>query len=250
MTARAGHRRAVDARLGARGARPRHRARPALIQDRATRSWRRRAGAARSWPCSSTRPAAPIQLPAHTLPSARGQGEPLSGRLNPPEGASFAAVLIGEPADKWLLACDAGHGFIARARVAHRPQPRRQDRLPPAGEREGPAGVAGARGRGRAGRRRQHRRRLLAFPVADLPGDGKGPRQPDLRHTRARRPAPARSSWSRRSSSRRTRSLVVHCGERKMTLSWKDLQDYRGERGQRGAVLPRGWRKVDRLNVE
>ena len=53
-------------------------------------------------------------LPAHTLPSARGQGEPLSGRLDPPEGATFAAVAIGEPADKWLLACDAGHGFIAR----------------------------------------------------------------------------------------------------------------------------------------
>ena len=35
-----------------------------------------------------------------------------------------------------------------------------------------------------------------------------------------------------------------------MTLSWKDLAEYRGERGQRGAVLPRGWRKVDRLSVE
>jgi topoisomerase-4 subunit A len=45
-------------------------------------------------------------------------------------------------------------------------------------------------------------------------------------------------------------SVAVHCGERKMTLSWKDLQHYVGSRGQRGAVLPRGWRKVDRLNVE
>ncbi len=32
-------------------------------------------------------------LPAHTLPSARGQGEPLSGRLNPPDGAKFADLL-------------------------------------------------------------------------------------------------------------------------------------------------------------
>ena len=53
-------------------------------------------------------------LPAHTLPSARGQGEPLSGRLNPPDGARFAGVLIGEPEDRWLLASDAGYGFIVR----------------------------------------------------------------------------------------------------------------------------------------
>ncbi|MBF8292355.1 MAG: topoisomerase subunit, partial [Steroidobacteraceae bacterium] len=53
-------------------------------------------------------------LPAHTLASARGQGEPLSGRLDPPDGAIFAAVLIGEPSDPWLLACDAGHGFIVK----------------------------------------------------------------------------------------------------------------------------------------
>ena len=44
--------------------------------------------------------------------------------------------------------------------------------------------------------------------------------------------------------------LLVFCGERKMTLSWKDLDAYRGQRGQRGALLPRGWRKVDRVEAE
>src|SRR5690606_6749439 len=53
-------------------------------------------------------------LPAHTLPSARGQGEPLSGRLSPPSGASFVATLMGQDRDAWLLATDAGYGFIAR----------------------------------------------------------------------------------------------------------------------------------------
>src|SRR5246127_2878539 len=47
-------------------------------------------------------------LPAHSLPSARGQGEPLSSRLNPPDGAKFAGVLMGEPEDMFLLARDAG----------------------------------------------------------------------------------------------------------------------------------------------
>jgi topoisomerase-4 subunit A len=45
-------------------------------------------------------------------------------------------------------------------------------------------------------------------------------------------------------------TVAVHCGERKMTLSWKDLANYLGERSQRGAVLPRGWRKVERLSIE
>ncbi|MFI4890644.1 MAG: DNA topoisomerase IV subunit A [Steroidobacterales bacterium] len=50
-------------------------------------------------------------LDAHQLPAARGYGEPLSGSLDPPDGATFAAVLIGEPDDLWLLASDAGYGF-------------------------------------------------------------------------------------------------------------------------------------------
>ena len=51
-------------------------------------------------------------LPAHTLPSARGQGEPLTGRLSPPEGASFIAVMLGDAEDLCLLASDAGYGFV------------------------------------------------------------------------------------------------------------------------------------------
>ena len=48
---------------------------------------------------------------AHTLPAARGYGEPLSTMVDPPDGATFAAVLIGEPTDTWLIASDAGYGF-------------------------------------------------------------------------------------------------------------------------------------------
>src|ERR1700739_4737159 len=53
-------------------------------------------------------------LPTHSLPSARGHGEPLSGRLDPADGAQFAGVMIGEAEDLWLLATDAGYGFTAR----------------------------------------------------------------------------------------------------------------------------------------
>ena len=46
------------------------------------------------------------------------------------------------------------------------------------------------------------------------------------------------------------KSLIVRSGDRKMTLTWSDLKDYRGQRAQRGSVLPRGWRNVDTLEVE
>ena len=53
-------------------------------------------------------------LPSHQLPSARGQGEPLTGRINPPSGATFEALLTGVDADRYLLASDAGYGFVGR----------------------------------------------------------------------------------------------------------------------------------------
>ena len=58
-------------------------------------------------------------LPAHALPSARGQGEPLSGRLDPPDGATFPGVLIGDPEERWVLASSAGYGFVVKLEDLH-----------------------------------------------------------------------------------------------------------------------------------
>ncbi|MBE0810616.1 DNA topoisomerase IV subunit A, partial [Escherichia coli] len=53
-------------------------------------------------------------LPAHSLPSARGQGEPLSGRLTPPPGASFECVLLPDDDALFVIASDAGYGFVVK----------------------------------------------------------------------------------------------------------------------------------------
>ena len=53
-------------------------------------------------------------MASHNLPSARGQGEPLTGRINPPSGATFEGLLTGVSDDRFLLASDAGYGFVAR----------------------------------------------------------------------------------------------------------------------------------------
>jgi topoisomerase-4 subunit A len=188
-------------------------------------------------------------LPAHGLPGARGQGEPLSGRLDPPDGAGFPAVMIGEATDRWLLACDAGQGFVARLEslyarnragkaVFNLPDGARLLRASPVPE-GGPALVCAANSEGR----------LLAFPVTDLPEMDKG--RGNLIFGVPGKRARARTElMTAVAVVAEGGKLAVHCGERRMTLSWKDLENYRGERGQRGAVLPRGWRKVDRLEAE
>ncbi len=188
-------------------------------------------------------------LPAHSLASARGQGEPLSGQLDPPEGATFAAVLIGEPADRWLLACDAGHGFIAKLEslIGRNRAGKLVFRLPenakvlpaspvPADEE---SLVAAVNSDGR----------VLAFPVAELPEMEKG-RGNLIFGIPGKKSRAGDELMVAAVAVKPDQSVGVHCGERKMTLSWKDLQHYLGSRGQRGAVLPRNWRKVTRLSVE
>jgi len=185
-------------------------------------------------------------LPAHTLASARGQGEPLSGRLDPPDGATFAGVLLGEPEDLWLLAGDAGYGFTVRLKELHsrnkagkavlRVPDGGKVLLPVAVPADAEALVAVVNNVGK----------LLAFPVADVPElpRGKGNK---LFGISGKKFAAREEFLTAISVVARDRKLVVVSGERRMTLSFGELDAYRGARGQRGAVLPRGWRKVDRL---
>jgi topoisomerase-4 subunit A len=186
-------------------------------------------------------------LAAHTLPSARGLGEPLSGRLNPPDGAKFAGVMMGEAEDLWLLASDAGYGFTVRLKelITDRRAgksvltvPEGALVLPPAPVLDANSLVAVATNEGR----------LLVFKIADVPElpKGKGNKLFNV---------PVKTFETREEFLAGVAvvapggNLLVHAGERKMTLEWADLKPYRGERAQRGAVLPRGWRGVTRLEV-
>jgi topoisomerase-4 subunit A len=185
---------------------------------------------------------------AHSLPSARGLGEPLSSRVDPPDGAKWRGVMIGEPEDLWLVASDAGYGFTVRLKEAYASKkagktllniPEGALVLPPAPVPGDDALVAVTSEGGK----------LLVFPVKDVPelARGKGNKLFDI---------PTKKFASREDFLTgmavvpKDKSLVVRSGERKMTLSWSDLKDYRGQRAQRGSVLPRGWRTVDVLETE
>ncbi len=184
-------------------------------------------------------------LPAHTLPSARGQGDPLTGRLQPPDGARFVHVLCGDADNALLLASDRGYGFLTRLGNLHSRQKAGKAvlnlgsdsrSLPPVSISAGAEQVAVATSAGR----------LLVFPLAQLPelARGKGNKLIDIPSAR------------RRDGSERVvglcvleagQPLVVQAGKRHLTLKKDDLGGYEGERGRRGRALPRGFQRVDGL---
>jgi topoisomerase-4 subunit A len=181
-------------------------------------------------------------LAAHTLPSARGQGEPLSGRLNPPEGAHFAGVIIGEPNERWLLASSAGYGFIVTAEALYARNRAGKSVLGvPRGARVLiPAPVPAAAGARVAAA--SSAGRLLVCDAAELPelARGKGNKLLAVRAAEGEEMVAVAVLAP-------DQALAVKSGARTMTLRPAELEAYLGERGRRGALLPRGWRKVDGL---
>jgi topoisomerase IV subunit A len=184
-------------------------------------------------------------LIAHSLPSARGNGEPLSGRLDPPEGATFAGVVIGEAEERCVVASDAGYGFVVKlgelqsrnkAGKAVLKVPEGSGVLAPSMVPAGDDALLCAV---------SSEGKMLVFPVKDLPElpKGKGNKIFGISGKGDEKLAAIAVLTS-------SQNLVVKSGDRKMTIKYADLKEYRGERAQRGAVLPRGWRKVDRLDVE
>jgi topoisomerase-4 subunit A len=185
-------------------------------------------------------------LPAHTLPSARGHGEPLSGRLDPPDGATFLGAMIGAAEERWLLGSDGGYGFIVQLGELHAGKKAGKAvlKLPPGAQVLVPAPVRDLRSDKLCAVSKDGK--LLVFPLKDLPELAKGKGNKFLN-------VPGKKLKAREDFVRALtclpadEALVVVCGTRQMTLKGKDLDAFRGERGQRGAMLPRGWREVDAL---
>ena len=181
-------------------------------------------------------------LPVAGLASARGYGEPLTGKLSPPDGASFVNVLLGNPEDLYLLATDAGHGFICafddllsrnKAGKLVLTVPEGATILPPlpvAGLETDRLAAVSSGGR------------LLLFPVKDLPRlpKGKGNKVLDL---------PSGERLTTLALVPPERNLALTAGKRDLKLKPADLDGYAGERGRRGKPLPRGFQRVERLTV-
>ncbi len=183
---------------------------------------------------------------AHTLPSARGQGEPLSSRFNPPDGAAFCGAMIGEPEQKYLLASDAGYGFICRlSDLASRNKAGKAVlRVPAGGKAVVPAPVPG--GSECVIAAVSSIGRLLMFEMDELPELAKG-KGNKLINIPSKKYQAGEEKLISATVVPEDGNLLVYSGKRVMTLKWNDTDAYYGDRGLRGALLPQGWRKVDRL---
>jgi len=188
-------------------------------------------------------------LPCHTLPSARGQGEPLTGRLKPADGAFFETVYGATPEEYALLASDAGYGFITKVADLHVKNrsgkaclklPENSHMLPPQpiSSIESQL-IACATNEGR----------LLVFPVNELPelARGKGNKIINIPALAAKN----REEWVVDIAILAPEdTLILYAGKRHLSLKPKDLEHYRGERGRRGNKLPRGYQRISTLAVK
>ncbi len=187
-------------------------------------------------------------LPAHSLPSARGQGEPVSGKVNPPSGATFEAVVIGEDDKDVLLASDAGYGFVAKVGdLISKNKSGKNVLKPPKGGKVLAVRmvndykkdlIVAITNEGR----------MLMFPIAELPrlAKGKGNKIISIPTARVAERIEFIVALSVLTAED---TLTVHAGRRHHNLKPADLQHYRGERGRRGNKLPRGFQNVDRVEV-
>jgi len=187
-------------------------------------------------------------LPGHVLPSARGQGEPLTGKLNPADGMSFQALISGEASDWVLLASDAGYGFITRleelyvknrnGKACIKLPKNSQVMAPRLINNKDSQLIAAVTSTGR----------LLVFPVAELPelARGKGNKIVNIPTAKAEQREEFVIDIQILAPDD---ALTVYAGKRHYTLKGVDLNHYLGERGRRGNRLPRGLQNVTALQV-
>jgi topoisomerase-4 subunit A len=188
-------------------------------------------------------------LAAHTLPSARGQGDPLTGRLTPPPAATFECVLLPDDDALYVIASDAGYGFVVKGEDLQAKNKAGKGlvslpagakvilpRLVPDREQNWLAAVT-------------TEGRLLVFKISDLPqlGKGKGNKIIGIPGDRV---ASREEYVTDLAVIPEGATLVLQAGKRTLSLKPDDLEHYKGERGRRGNKLPRGFQRVDALLVE
>ena len=187
-------------------------------------------------------------IPIHTVPSARGHGEPLTGRITPPAGSEFIAMLVGKDTDKFLLSSDGGYGFITtfndlvtktKAGKAIITLPKYTRVLPPLSVLNDKSSVVVVSNEGR----------MLIFPVMDLPILGRG-RGNKLLSISLEKASSREEYVVAITLINENQKLLIIAGRRKLTVNSKDLQHYCGTRGRRGNKLPKGFQKVTQLLVE
>ena len=186
---------------------------------------------------------------AHTLPSARSQGEPLSGRFSIVAGETLEHTIMAKSEEQFLVSSDAGYGFVCSYEdmVTRQKAGKALVKLPTGAALLEPQKVVNIEKDMCLSISNEGR--MLLFPLKDLPvlAKGKGNKLINIPSARAA----SREEYVRQICIvPEDGNVVLHAGKRKLTLTSKDLEHYTGERGRRGSKLPRGLQRVDRVEVE
>ena len=187
--------------------------------------------------------------PAHTLPSARGNGDPLTGRFAPPSGASFDALVAGDNDTRLILATDFGYGFVTRFEaLTGRNKAGKQIISLSDGSKVLQPQVSNdpARDRIVVVTTEGH---LLMFSVAELPELDKGKGNKLIEIPKAKLGSGDERVAGVAVVTEGKGEVTLYAGQRKLTLRWSDLVEFGGNRATRGSVLPRGLRRVERIET-
>jgi topoisomerase-4 subunit A len=187
-------------------------------------------------------------MAAHTLPSARGNGEPVTGRFSPPSGASFDALAAGDNDTRLILATDHGYGFVTRfeALTGRNKAGKQIITLGDGAKVLAPQVSADpARDRIVVVTTEGH---LLMFSVAELPELDKGKGNKLIDVPKAKLSAGVKVVGVAVVAEGKG-EVTLYAGQRKLTLKWSNLVEYGGNRATRGGLLPQGLRRVERIET-
>ncbi|MDB9863618.1 DNA topoisomerase IV subunit A [Candidatus Thioglobus sp.] len=185
---------------------------------------------------------------ANSLPSARGQGEPLTGKLTPPLGAEFIDVVMGKDEQAVILSSDAGYGFVSTLgnlnsktksgkHLITLSKQARANRLAIVEDVDNHY-VAVA----------TNRARLLIFPISELPhlSKGKGNKLIQI----------ANKDFIDREefvigvcAIKDNQKLKVQYGKKHKKYSFEELVNFVSHRARKGLILPGVFKKVDSIEA-
>lgn len=189
-----------------------------------------------------------FSIPAHTLPSARGQGEPLSGRVNIKGGASLVGVMMGEADDHFFLASDAGYGYVAKLddMITRNKSGKQVMLVPKGGKAIQPVKVRDYESEWVFSVTTAGNAVVVALNEFPILPKGKGIKIQSVpsKKLQAREEYLAAITLLLDGE-----SIILHNGQRKKTLSGDEVDEYCVERGLRGNKLPRGFRQIDRIEL-
>ncbi len=188
-------------------------------------------------------------LESHSLPSARSQGEPITGRLNISQGTSVTQVIMGEDEQLWLVGSDAGYGFVCKGSdlLSKNRSGKALVNLPASSELMAPSAINNLDQDEILAITNQGR--MLMFPMKDLPQLGKGKGNKIINIPSAKSKA-REEMVSHLISIPQGATITLYAGKRKLGLKPSDLENFRGERGRRGGLLPRGLQRVTRIEID